>query len=396
MLARAATAALRRRFSTAPPRKLDRAARKAAREKKADPTTKDTGTTTKLWVSVGGTTAFLSVGIYSLMADPNESELARSAQSTSVGKWLTANVGEMASTFVNPCREKLLPDWPPDYLNLPPTTQCPHTLVLDLDDTLVHASWDRKFGWRHAKRPGRRTVSQRHGHEVRDCDIFVEYRRSRGSRRERLGREGCAMHRLYRECTHFIRGTHVKDLSKMNRPLSKIVVLDKDPKALQLQPGHVIIVPPYTDATDKTDSYLEDITPFLLALVNEEVKDVPMALARFSSHNASDIAREYAEMLETAKTKTEGVRSLGLGGFVRSSQKMPEPERKSGSLLAEAGLTASAIAGDAPDARPKKGRLFGFWEARAKKAEEDQKLKMAAWDKVLQKRQQQSNARGGC
>ena len=89
---------------------------KAAREKKADPTTKDTGTTTKLWVTIGGTTAFLSVGIYSLMADPNESDLARSAQSTSLGKWLTANVGEMASTFVNPCREKLLPDWPPDYL----------------------------------------------------------------------------------------------------------------------------------------------------------------------------------------------------------------------------------------------------------------------------------------
>ena len=95
-------------------------------------------------------------------------------------------------------------------------------------------------------------------------------------------------------------------------------------------------------------------------------------------------------MLENAKTKTEGVRSLGLGGFVRSSHKpKPEPERKAGSLLAEAGLTAAAIAGDAPDARPKKGRLFGAWEARAKKAEEDQKLKMAAWDKVLQKRQQQ-------
>ena len=121
MLARAAAAALRRplrRLATAPPRKLDRAARKAAREKKADPTTKDTGTTTKLWVTIGGTTAFLSVGIYSLMADPNESNLARSAQSTSVGKWLTANVGEMASTFVNPCREKLLPDWPPDYLGI--------------------------------------------------------------------------------------------------------------------------------------------------------------------------------------------------------------------------------------------------------------------------------------
>ena len=37
------------------------------------------------------------------------------------------------------------------------------------------------------------------------------------------------------------------------------------------------------------------------------------------------------------------------------------------------------------DARSMGGRR----EARAKKAEEDQKLKMAAWDKVLQKRQQQ-------
>ena len=256
-------------------KKLDRAARKAAREKKADPTTKDTGTTTKLWVSVGGTTAFLSVGIYSLMADPNESELARSAQSTSVGKWLTANVGEMASTFVNPCREKLLPDWPPDYLNLPPTTQCPHTLVLDLDDTLVHASWDRKFGWRHAKRPG---VEQFLRDMAMKYEIVIFSSNIAGVGDpvvNALDREGCAMHRLYRECTHFIRGTHVKDLSKMNRPLSKIVVLDKDPKAFQLQPGHVIIVPPYTDATDKSDSYLEDITPFLLALVNEEVRSRP-------------------------------------------------------------------------------------------------------------------------
>ena len=396
MLARCATAALRRpplrRLATAPPRKLDRAARKAAREKKADPTTKDTGTTTKLWVTIGGTTAFLSVGIYSLMADPNESNLARSAQSTSLGKWLTANVGEMASTFVNPCREKLLPDWPPDYLgNIDPRTPCPHTLVLDLDDTLVHASWDRKFGWRHAKRPG---VEQFLRDMTAHYEIVIFSSNIAGVGDpvvNALDREGCAMHRLYRECTHFIRGTHVKDLSKMNRPLSKIVALDKDPKALQLQPGHAIIVPPYTDATDKTDSYLEDITPFLQALASkqEKVEDVPKALAKFSSHNASDIAREYAEMLEKAKTKTEGVRSLGLGGFVRSGQKMPEPERKAGSLLAEAGLTASAIAGDAPDARPKKGRLFGAWEARAKRAEEDQKLKMAAWDKVLQKRQQQ-------
>lgn len=392
MLARA-THALRRQarrgLSAAAPKKLDRAARRAAREQTADPTTKDTGTTTKLWVTVGGTTAILSAGIYSLMADPETSEVAKAVQSTAVGEWLTANVGEIAGPFVNPCRDKLLPDWPPDYLNISSDVPCPHTLVLDLDDTLVTASWDRKFGWRHAKRPG---VEQFLRDMAKYYEIVIFSSNIAGVGDpvvNALDREGCAMHRLYRECTMFVRGVHVKDLSKLNRPLSKIVVLDKDLKALQLQPGHCIVVPPYTNATNKSDTALEDITPFLAALVNENVKDVPLALTKFSSPNAADISREYAQMLESAKTKTEGVRSLGLGGFVRSAAPPQAPGRVTGSALAEAGLTARDIAGDAPDAKPARGRLFSFWERRTKQAEEDQKLKMAAWDKVLMKRQQQ-------
>merc|ERR1719162_177 len=42
-------------------------------------------------------------------------------------------------------------DWPGTF---PPGTPQPMTLVLDLEETLVHPSFDRKFGWRHAKRPG--------------------------------------------------------------------------------------------------------------------------------------------------------------------------------------------------------------------------------------------------
>ena len=131
MLARAAA---RRAFSAAPP-KLDRAARRAARDGSASPGAADASTTTALWASVGATTAALSAGIYSLMADPRESAVARAVQSSGPGKWLVANVAAAADPFVAPVREKLLPDWPPDYLNIGPDVPCPHTLVLDLDDT---------------------------------------------------------------------------------------------------------------------------------------------------------------------------------------------------------------------------------------------------------------------
>lgn len=38
--------------------------------------------------------------------------------------------------------------------NVPHDIPVPHTLVLDFENTLVSSTWDRKYGWRHAKRPG--------------------------------------------------------------------------------------------------------------------------------------------------------------------------------------------------------------------------------------------------
>ena len=170
------------------------------------------------------------------------------------------------------------------------------------------------------------------------------------------------MHRLYRDATMFVRGTHCKDLSKLNRDVRKIVVVDKDRAAVQLQPGNAIIVKPYTDATDRLDTELEDLTPFLAALVNENVRDVPAALAKFSSNDATVVAAEYGDMLKEAKNKTDAVRKIGLGGFVRGRARQPEPDlalEPAGTMLSAAGLSAKDIAGDAPEATPKKGGIFG-------------------------------------
>lgn len=57
-------------------------------------------------------------------------------------------VGEMLDYYNEPTFPKLLPDADPTW-NTPP-----YTLVLSLEDLLVHNEWSREHGWRLAKRPG--------------------------------------------------------------------------------------------------------------------------------------------------------------------------------------------------------------------------------------------------
>ena len=43
-----------------------------------------------------------------------------------------------------------------------------------------------------------------------------------------LDKNGCIMHRLYRDQTHFQNGVYIKDLKGLNRNINRIVVIDDD------------------------------------------------------------------------------------------------------------------------------------------------------------------------
>lgn len=58
-----------------------------------------------------------------------------------------ARLGESVSYYQNPAFDKLLPDPHPSF-------ERPYTLVISLEDLLVHSEWSRQHGWRLAKRPG--------------------------------------------------------------------------------------------------------------------------------------------------------------------------------------------------------------------------------------------------
>lgn len=59
----------------------------------------------------------------------------------------SARLGDMLDYYNEPAFPKLLP-------KSDPTMDPPYTLVLSLEDLLVHSEWSREHGWRMAKRPG--------------------------------------------------------------------------------------------------------------------------------------------------------------------------------------------------------------------------------------------------
>ena len=60
---------------------------------------------------------------------------------------VSARLGGTLDYYNEPAFPKLLP-------NTDPAWERPFTLVLSLEDLLVHSEWDREHGWRMAKRPG--------------------------------------------------------------------------------------------------------------------------------------------------------------------------------------------------------------------------------------------------
>jgi import inner membrane translocase subunit TIM50 len=278
-----------------------------------------------------------------------------------------------------------MPDMPQDI-------PIPHTLVLDLEKTLVSSSWDRKYGWRHAKRPGVDKF-------LRDMAQYYEivlYSPSIDGVAlpvvDSLDKEGCIRHRLFRDATHYYDGVHVKDLKRLNRNLKRMIVLDDDPAEVQFNPENVLLVPPYEDPTDRTDNTLARITPFLMELARDNCNDIPAVLRQFPDQKATTVADEYERRLQQLAThrQTHGLGSLRRGGALPPPE-LP-PAALGGSSTSAPQLTARQIAGQGPPTPQldvNAPGLMGILNRRAKEKEEQQMRKMEKWQQVMMEKQKQ-------
>ena len=165
------------------------------------------------------------------------------------------------------------------------------TLILDLDETLVHSSFEPVAradlhipvvldGERYVAYVKKRPYVEQF--LVRCLELFdvVIWTASLAVYAEPLIAELCKhakcsnMKQMYRDsCTQLPGGGYVKDLSVMGRSLDDVCILDNSPAVAQLQPDNLIPIVSWYD--DMRDTCLKDLIPHLERLaMTESVVDV--------------------------------------------------------------------------------------------------------------------------
>ena len=141
----------------------------------------------------------------------SEAEVAKHPEAPnglSLGNWwrrAKIRSTEWLTYYQEPAFEKLLPD--PD-----PSFERPYTLVLSLEDLLIHSEWSRDRGWRMAKRPGL-DYFLRYLSQYYELVLFTSVPFAMGEPAIRkLDPYHFVMWPLFREATKYIDGEWVKVL----------------------------------------------------------------------------------------------------------------------------------------------------------------------------------------
>lgn len=215
--------------------------------------------------------------------------------------------------FTEPSREKLLPDLPVPYPNAPTV----RTLIINLENTLVHSTYSRATGWRVAKRPGTEAFLA-YMASFYEIVVFTSNMITYADPiLDRLDPNQYISQRLYRAETHYKNGVHIKDLSNMNRELSRTLVIDHDERHVSMQPENAIIIPKWTG--DTSDTALLDLIPLLEGVVREDFPDVREVASILRD---KPIAVGVAEYRAMAAGRAERARSASMFGHVAPAEEV--------------------------------------------------------------------------
>ncbi|KAF1990521.1 NIF-domain-containing protein, partial [Aulographum hederae CBS 113979] len=226
-----------------------------------------------------------------------------------------ARISEMGGYYTEPTFPKLLPDVDPAP---------PYTLVLSMEDLMIHSEWTRKDGWRMAKRPGL-DYFLRYLSQYYELVIFTSLPSTQADPVIRkLDPFRIIMWPLFREATRYERGEYVKDLSYLNRDLSKTIIIDTKAAHVSKQPENAIVLPPWKG--DPKDRDLVALIPFLEHIATVGKPDVRPVLESFKDkHIPTEFSRRealardsfYRNLAEEQKTRPKrsglGFLSKGLG-----------------------------------------------------------------------------------
>eukprot|EP01016_Furgasonia_blochmanni_P056097 TRINITY_DN94_c0_g2_i2.p1 TRINITY_DN94_c0_g2~~TRINITY_DN94_c0_g2_i2.p1 ORF type:complete len:569 (+),score=25.14 TRINITY_DN94_c0_g2_i2:139-1845(+) len=165
-----------------------------------------------------------------------------------------------------------------------------YTLVLDLDETLVHYHED---GMREEIR------IRPHAHEfLKEVSKYYEVVVFTAGIKEyadwiidQVDTDHHIQYRLYRHHTIPEGPVYVKDLSKLGRDLSKVIMIDNNPQNFRLQPDNGIFIKTWME--DEADQGLLELQTVLVDIVQKKVKDVRRALKMLRDQIVLRVCKGY-------------------------------------------------------------------------------------------------------
>jgi Dullard-like phosphatase family protein len=153
-----------------------------------------------------------------------------------------------------------------DRMLLPPMEQDrEYTLVLDLDETLIHfeekPDGNSQFLIRPFAQYFLKQVSQYYEVVIFTAALqdYADYIL------DRMDTAKCIRHRLYRQHTNFDQNIYQKDLSRLGRDLSRMLIVDNNAENFQLQPDNGIYIKSWYD--DPNDQALAQLCPLLIGKI---------------------------------------------------------------------------------------------------------------------------------
>lgn len=179
------------------------------------------------------------------------------------------------------------------------------TIVIDMDQVLLMMEHDRMSGWKPLKRPGAEELFKELAFHY-EIVIWSDDRYP-------FAQEVCARWGLpvggvlHRGHCYRRRGKFIKDLNRLGRDLSRVIIIDHDPAAVLLHPENAILVPPFTG--DVTDNTLPILTDFLKMIALSGKQDVRKIIADYGGGIDGEVLRRWeterkAEAIRTAQRRS--------------------------------------------------------------------------------------------
>ncbi|KAJ3260463.1 mitochondrial inner membrane protein required for protein import [Boothiomyces macroporosus] len=197
-------------------------------------------------------------------------------------------IKESYDYFMNPPKKKLLPP-------LPPQLARDYTVCLELTDALTHLVWDRDLGWRIAIRPGAKQLLFRLS-QFFEVVVYTNTPHHLGTPVvDAIDNFGMVHYRLFRE-HHRLKGdVHLKDLEFLNRDLSKVIVVDIDPNALETHPDNGVLLKKWEGEKGDTElfKYADALHEMLLFVEANKIKDIRPLLRTIKQYDDKDFPKAW-------------------------------------------------------------------------------------------------------